>query len=196
MIPSLFRRAATSPIRQPYPERAAAAQPSLEALERDLVLFQAEFLGVQSHVGLFGSSPGAFALSRQQKRDLRDLIEESSTPCVLIDPRPGLRIVEANEAFGLATFTQRSCITGDKLFAALPGNMHEDNIASAFNAYKTCAQTCRPYTLPLQRYDMRDPAGNLLERHWHSTYLPILNDAGRLIYILNRPEPVTVPASR
>ena len=187
---SFFRRVAygSTPTRPAEPVNPTPL--SLASLQRDVSLIQAEFLGVQSHIGEFGSSPGAFTLSRRQKRELRNLIEDSAAPCLLIDPRPGLRIVDANEAFAHATLTKRSRIEGDMLFAALPGNMDDDSVAIAFEAYKLCAQSLQPYMLPLQRYDIRDAAGVVLRRHWRSSYLPIMDDAGRLAYILNRPVPI------
>ncbi|MCW1432059.1 hypothetical protein [Novosphingobium sp. JCM 18896] len=166
------------------------AEPSFASLQREVSLLQAEYLGVQSHVGQFGSSPGYFSLSRRRKREILDMLEGSSDPCLLVDPRPGLRIVDANHAMEAATFTRRSAIAGDKLFAALPGGREGDDVITAFEAYKICAQTLRRHTLPAQRYDIEGAGGEVLLRHWRSQYFPITDDAGSLIYLLNRAVPL------
>lgn len=52
----------------------------------------------------------------------------------------------------------------------------------------------KPHTMPLTRYDLLRPAeegGGFEERYWQITHYPILNQAGKLRYILQRPEDVT-----
>ena len=37
----------------------------------------------------------------------------------------------------------------------------------------------------VQRYDVRDPGGNFVERYWQPLNSPVLNEAGHLNFILH-----------
>jgi len=42
-----------------------------------------------------------------------------------------------------------------------------------------------------QRYDIRDPGGTFVERHWQPINSPIHDTAGHLVYLLHHVEDVT-----
>ena len=48
--------------------------------------------------------------------------EISPRPYLVLDPRPGLHIVDINDAYGRVTMTARRAIAGEKLFATAPAD--------------------------------------------------------------------------
>jgi hypothetical protein len=56
---------------------------------------------------------------------------------------------------------------------------------------KTVAQTGRPHAMAVQRYDIRDPTGAFVERHWQPINMPIHDAQGRLMFLLHHVEDVT-----
>jgi hypothetical protein len=186
MLRSLLRLP-TSGLTPPGPaEVINIGQLGFKKLQKDVSVLQAELMGAQAHVGQFGAFAGGFSVSRKQKRELRNLIEESADACLLIDPRPGLRIVDANLPLTQATFTKRGRILGEKLFSSFPSNCEGDGVATVFEAYRSCAHGAHAYTIALVRYDMEGQDGLSIECHWRCEYLPILNDAGEVAYILSK----------
>src|SRR5690606_29366801 len=58
--------------------------------------------------------------------------------------------------------------------------------------FETARDTGRPHALPLQRYDVVDPAtGRIAERHWSLISAPLLDADGRTALVLQRVEDVT-----
>jgi hypothetical protein len=49
--------------------------------------------------------------------------------------------------------------------------------------------------MAVQRYDIRDPQGQFIERHWQPINSPVHDRDGRLIYILHHVEDVTAEAT-
>jgi hypothetical protein len=49
--------------------------------------------------------------------------------------------------------------------------------------------------MAVQRYDIRDPGGQFVERHWQPINSPIHDRDGLLIYILHHVEDVTADAA-
>jgi hypothetical protein len=45
--------------------------------------------------------------------------------------------------------------------------------------------------MKVQRYDVRDAAGDFAERHWRPINTPIFDDTGRLLYLLHHVADVT-----
>jgi hypothetical protein len=45
--------------------------------------------------------------------------------------------------------------------------------------------------MAIQRYDIRDPDGQFVERYWQPVNTPIFDESGRLIYLLHWVEDVT-----
>lgn len=167
---------------------------SLEALRRQQAILQAEMMGAQSHMGEFAWNRGALFLTRGAKRRLRDLVEKTGKPCLVLDPRPGLRIVDLNDAYAAATLTDRRKIAGDKLFSVFPDNPHNpgaDGVCNLFESLRKSARDCRADVMVRQRYDMRDVCGRFVERHWQSVNAPVLDArTGHLFAELSKPCPI------
>jgi PAS domain-containing protein len=120
--------------------------------------------------------------------------EASAHPYMLLDPAPGLRIVDINDAYAQATFTSRSDVVGRSLFDIFPDNPDDDRadgVSNLFASLRTVAETGQPHAMAIQRYDIRDPQGRFTERHWQPINSPLHDRNGVLIYLLHHVEDVT-----
>jgi hypothetical protein len=52
----------------------------------------------------------------------------------------------------------------------------------------------QPHAMAVQRYDIRDPQGQFVERHWQAINSPVHDRDGILIFILHHVEDVTAAA--
>ncbi len=166
----------------------------LEATRRELAVFTSDMMGAQRYVDQFGSAGRLRALMRLSRQArLRDLVETSPLPSMLIDPRPGLRIVESNAAYAAATLTTPQRTAGEKLFTVFPDNPATptaDGVSNLFESLHKTAQTGQMHVMGTQRYDVRDANGDFVIRHWHPRNIPIFDDAGQLIYLLHQAQVV------
>lgn len=159
---------------------------------RELALLDAQEVGteaVPSH-RVKNRSADADALREGVLADFN----QSAHPYLLIDPGPGLHIVDANSAYLAATFTERDSIAGRSLFDVFPDNPDQplaDGVKNLFLSLKTVAATRRPHAMAVQRYDVRDRNGDFVERHWLPINTPIQDGQGRLVYLLHHVEDVT-----
>ncbi|MHB0790277.1 PAS domain-containing protein [Bradyrhizobium sp. 5.13L] len=113
---------------------------------------------------------------------------------MLLDPGPGLQIVDINAAYAQATLTDPDTVVGRSLFEVFPDNPDEplaDEISNLFASLRTVVQTGRAHAMSVQRYDIRDPDGAFLERHWRPINSPIHDADGRLAFLLHHVEDVT-----
>lgn len=122
--------------------------------------------------------------------DFRAVFSELTGLYLLLTP--DLRIVAASKAYLRAT-DQTDGIIGRPLFEVFPDstdNEHQgaDALARSFErvrVYRT------PDAMPLQRYDLIRPEGSIEERYWSPVNIPVLDDAGRLKWLLHRVFDVT-----
>lgn len=120
--------------------------------------------------------------------------EASVHPYMLLDPAPGLRIVDINDAYARATMTARSDVVGHSLFDIFPDNPGDalaDGVSNLYASLRAVVKTGQPHAMAVQRYDIRDPEGEFVERHWQPINSPIHDRDGVLIYILHHVEDVT-----
>lgn len=120
--------------------------------------------------------------------------EASSHPYMLLDPAPGLRIVDINDAYAQATFTRREDVVGRSLFEIFPDNPDDalaDGVSNLYASLRTVVKTGQPHAMAIQRYDIRNPDGQFVERHWQPVNSPIHDRDGVLIYLLHHVEDVT-----
>lgn len=162
---------------------------SWEAANREIALFRADMLGLQECLGQF-STGSRFEITRAERRVVRDMIENHSLPYLILDPRPGLHIVDVNDAFASTTSLKRTRIAGGKLFDLFPENPDRpeaDGVSNVFELFRKTAQECRPRSVATQRYDIRDVSGRFIERNWQLHSVPICDEVGRLTYLLFHP---------
>ena len=113
---------------------------------------------------------------------------------MLLDPGPGLHIVDINDAYGRATFTNRNDVVGRSLFEIFPDNPDDelaDGVSNLYASLRTVVRTGQPHAMAVQRYDIRDLQGQFVERHWQPINSPVHDGDGLLIYLLHHVEDVT-----
>ncbi|MGA3304054.1 MAG: PAS domain-containing protein [Methylovirgula sp.] len=119
-------------------------------------------------------------------------------PYMLLDPGPGLRIVDINLAYAAVTMVEREAVVGRGLFDVFPDNPEDssaDGVNNLFTSLRIVAETGEANTMPVQRYDVRNGDGVFVERHWQPINTPIFDEDGHLRYILHYVEDVTDQAT-
>lgn len=180
-------------LREPHePKVLATLEGLLAAAERQLALIEADYSGAHLAPAIVGTA--AVLQVRDQIARLRNIFEADSRPCMIIDPRPGLHIIDVNDSYAAATLTSRLRIAGERLFDVFPDNPEDlaaDGMSNLMKSLRIAAETGRPHTMPVQRYDVRDPNGLFVVKHWEPVNTPILDQKGNLIFILHHAEDVT-----
>jgi PAS domain-containing protein len=129
-------------------------------------------------------------LISQVQRDL----EASPQLYLLLDPGPGLHIVEANAAYAAATMTDPLVVAGQRMFDVFPDNPDDplaDGVSLLLRSLRIAAATGLRHRMKIQRYDIRNADGLFVERYWRPRNIPLLSDEGRLLYLLHHVEDVT-----
>lgn len=112
----------------------------------------------------------------------------------LIDPAPGLAMVEVNETYLAATGMTRQEIVGRPLFELFPDNPEDpeaDGVKNLYASLRSVAQTGQPHAMALQRYDTHDAAGVWSARYWRPVNSAKLDSQGRVVLLLHVVEEVT-----
>jgi PAS domain-containing protein len=120
--------------------------------------------------------------------------EISASPFLVLDPNPGLHIVDINEAYADVTMAQRGKVAGERLFDVFPDNPEDPAASGVNNLYQSlqsAARTGAPHNMAVQRYDVRDASGRFVERYWRPVNTPLLDEEGHLIFLLHHVEDVT-----
>lgn len=129
------------------------------------------------------------------KIDYEQLFE--SSPGLYLVLSPEFFIVTATNAYLSATMTVREQIVGKHLFEVFPDNPDDEAATGEANLRASLELVRRdlvPDAMALQHYDVRRPeseGGGFEERYWSPLNVPILDEFGRLQYILHRVEDVT-----
>ena len=164
----------------------------LLSARRDLALLESTLSGAEeSPLEARRRRHGDAQSIRQQ---FQPEFDASPHPYMLIDPAPGLHIIDINDAYAKATFTNRSDVVGRSLFEIFPDNPYDalaDGVSNLYASLRTLVKTGQPHAMAVQRYDIRDPDGKFIERHWQPINSPIHDRDGLLIYLLHHVEVVT-----
>lgn len=125
--------------------------------------------------------------------DFAAVFDTTPTPYLILTP--DLVIVAMNRAREAATRTDRRAIIGRPLFEAFPDNPDDPTASGVRNlraSLERVLATKQPDTMPVQKYDLADPAtGRFDERWWSPVNLPVLDDAGDVVLLLHRVTDVT-----
>jgi hypothetical protein len=176
------------PVRRGLREPHAAPESLMASTHRELAILSADMMGAQSHLGQFGPGTGANGPARSDRRLFRNLIEDSKQPFLILDPRPGLHIVDFNDAYAAVSMTDRRRVAGEKLFDVFPENPDipdADGVSNLYESLKRCAQSGQAHQMRLQRYDIKDASGRFLKRHWRPVNSPIFDEKGRLVFLVH-----------
>jgi PAS domain-containing protein len=164
----------------------------LSSAKRELALLNSELQGAD------GSPPRLrrhrMVDPRSIREQLRRQFDQAPHPYMLIDPGPGLKILDINDAFAAATLVRRDDVIGRPLFEVFPDNPEletADGVSNLYQSLSTVVKTGEPHAMAVQRYDMRTPQGAFVERHWQPINTPIHDDTGRLVCLLHHVEDVT-----
>ena len=172
--------------------------------ERDLAMLDADVWGAlptASAAGFgagFGDGFGAGLERAFDRREIARALDACADPALLIDPGPGLHIIDLNQAFCDAAMVASAQVVGERLFAALPENPDDpgsDGIVNLYASLRRAASTGAPHAMTEQRYDLRDGSGRFVERRWRMQNIPIFAKGGRLLYLLHQVEDVTLLAA-
>lgn len=127
--------------------------------------------------------------------DIRRVFDAVPTSCLILDP--GLNIVAANEAYLRDTMTCLPDILGRPVFEVFPDNPENPDASGVSRLRASLERTLRDRKvdcMPVQRYDIRRPlevGGGFEERHWSPTNVPVLDEEGKVAYIVHWVEDVT-----
>jgi PAS domain S-box-containing protein len=125
--------------------------------------------------------------------DFRRLFDAVPHPLLVLDL--DLRVVEANPAYCAILGRSRDALVGREAFSLFPDNP-ADPTANGAKAVRTSMEAARDtgqtQVMPLQRYDVEQPGtGAFGERYWSIVNVPVLDDRGATVLLLNRVEDVT-----
>ena len=164
----------------------------LKSAQRDLAMLESALSGAEiSPLEARRRRHGDTQTIRQQ---FQPEFDASPHPYMLLDPAPGLHIVDINDAYARATLTRPEDVVGHSLFEIFPDNPDHplaDGVSNLYASLRTVVKTGQPHAMAVQRYDVRDPQGQFVERHWQPINSPIHDRDGLLIYILHHVEDVT-----
>lgn len=127
----------------------------------------------------------------------RLLFEASPGAFLVLEPSAPYRIVTASDAYLQATMTKREEIVGRGLFDVFPDDPEDPTATGTRNlraSLERVVSSKRPDAMAIQKYDIRKPAsegGGFEERHWSPFNAPVLDEHGRLLFIIHRVEDVT-----
>ena len=161
-------------------------QQMIVVAERELALFDAGQRGARNP---WDRDDDSVEAARSQTLDwFRGAFADSLTPATLIDPRPGLMIVAVNPASAAATGVTPADIAGRPLFVTYPDSAENplaNGVANLYASLRRVAETGVAETMPVQRYDTREPGGGpWRERYWRIENSAITDGYRRLVYLL------------
>lgn len=164
---------------------------SIAAAKRELAVLTSAVAGVRLGPVVVGAgSSNSSGLRSQFER----AFQTAPSLQMLLEPGPGLHIVDATIAYANATLIDRTKVAGLPLFDVFPDNPGDplaDGVSNLFTSLRQVALTGQIHRMAVQRYDVRDPTGQFVERYWQPSNTPVFDQHGRLIYILHEARDVT-----
>jgi PAS domain S-box-containing protein len=125
--------------------------------------------------------------------DYQQLFRALPENFLLLAPDAEATIVDNTDGHAAVSLKSRDEVVGKPLFEAYPAT-NEESAAIMQDSHEHVRQHLQPHTMPLIRYDLERPAaqgGGLQELYWQATHYPILDEQGRLRFILQRTQDVT-----
>lgn len=128
-------------------------------------------------------------------QDLTNIFRSSPDLYLVLDD--SLKIVEVSEAYLLATNTTREEILGKNIFEIFPDNPDDPYATGVQNLTDSLLRVIKsgvPDTMAVQKYDIRKPSalgGGFETRYWSPHNSPVLDEHGKVKYIIHKVEDVT-----
>jgi PAS domain S-box-containing protein len=115
------------------------------------------------------------------------------TPYMVMDR--DLVLVDCNDAYLATVGRTREEIVGHPVFEVFPPTpdaLDESGVPRVQRSFERARDTGSIDTMPLQRYDIPDPAtGGLTQRYWSLISVPIRDPQGRVVLVAQRAEDIT-----
>ncbi len=124
--------------------------------------------------------------------DWARVFDAAPAPFLLLTP--DLVIVHANRARLEATGTTLEGTVGRHLFDAFPmppDDPAADGLVNLRASMEEALATRRPVVMPIQKYDIPRPDVGFEERYWSPVNVPVLDDEGRVAFLLHRSDDIT-----
>ena len=121
--------------------------------------------------------------------DFEALFGASPNPYVLV--APDLRIEAMNEAYLAATLRTRDELVGKTMFEAFPSDPESDSYKLLYASFQRVLETGKRDELALIRYDISLPSGEIEQRYWSATHTPMLDEDGKVAFIMQHTVDVT-----
>lgn len=127
--------------------------------------------------------------------DFRAIFEAVPELYLILDS--DLRIVAGSDAYLQATMTRRADIIGQHMFDVFPDNPQDVDATGVRNlaaSFDTVLRSRVAHFMAVQKYDIREPndAGSqFTERYWQPANFPVLDERGRVAYIIHRVADIT-----
>ncbi|MEK7993569.1 MAG: PAS domain-containing protein [Planctomycetota bacterium] len=166
----------------------------MAAARRQLAFLEANAKGAELGQPFRLLRDGAANKDGRYLKNFRQRFEVAAAPSMLLDPGPGLRIVDVNDAYAQVTMTKVADLRGNLLFDVFPDNPDDplaDGVSNLYASFGVAVQTTRAHAMAIQRYDIRDRQGHFVQRYWRPINTPIYDDAGNLIALLHSVDDVT-----
>jgi PAS domain S-box-containing protein len=102
---------------------------------------------------------------------------------------PDFTVLAQSDAHAKMTLVKPGQVIGKTAGQAYPSNSgySQKNLELTRRAIRTG----KPGTLPMLRYDIRQPDGTFVERYWQVSIYPLLGDDGKVIAVLQQAEDIT-----
>ena len=121
----------------------------------------------------------------------------AAMPVPLLVLAPDFTIVAVNDAYLMASLTERAAIIGRGVFEVFPDNPADPSATGVANLRASLERVLRtraPDTMAVQKYDIRIATGDgaeFEERYWSAVNSPVSGADGTVAHILHRVEDVT-----
>lgn len=130
-----------------------------------------------------------------EQLDYRRLFEQSpDILLVLLPDAPRFTMVGATQTRLAVTHTTYEQIIGKALFDVFPDAPTDPAASGTRNLRASLDRvlaTRAPDTMAVQKYDIQGPDGQYVAKYWSPKNIPVLGEAGEVLYILHRVEDVT-----
>jgi signal transduction histidine kinase len=131
--------------------------------------------------------------SPERAVDFERVFRSAPDPYLLISP--DLTLLSASDAYLKAAMSTYEHIVGKNIFEAFPGNPNDPigtGVANVKNAIETVLATGKMHRMPEQKYDVPIAGTDKFAvKYWSPTHHPVLDNEGRVLYVLQRPVDVT-----
>ncbi|SDD50949.1 PAS domain S-box-containing protein [Geodermatophilus telluris] len=124
--------------------------------------------------------------------DWTRVFDVAPVPLVLLTP--DLVIVHPNRALLQQAGRTHEETVGRSLFDVFPvppDDPAADGPANLRTTLEQARDTGRPVVMQIQRYAIPRPDGTFEERYWSPVHVPVLDDDGRVVFLLHRTEDIT-----